>query len=43
MRAVLLPAVTKLLGDKTWYLPRSLRWLPRFDHGDRSMPEGSHA
>jgi len=29
VRAVLLPAAMKLLGDWNWYLPRSLRWLPR--------------
>jgi uncharacterized membrane protein YdfJ with MMPL/SSD domain len=27
---VLLPATMKLLGKWNWYLPRSLRWLPRF-------------
>jgi RND superfamily putative drug exporter len=30
VRAVLLPAVMKLLGDWNWYLPRWLAWLPRF-------------
>ena len=29
VRAVLLPATMKLLGDANWYLPRRLRWLPR--------------
>jgi uncharacterized membrane protein YdfJ with MMPL/SSD domain len=29
VRGVLLPAAMKLLGDWNWYLPRSLRWLPR--------------
>jgi len=29
IRAVLLPASMKLLGEWNWYLPRSLRWLPR--------------
>jgi RND superfamily putative drug exporter len=29
VRAVLLPAAMKLLGDRNWYLPSSLRWLPR--------------
>jgi uncharacterized membrane protein YdfJ with MMPL/SSD domain len=28
VRAVLLPAAMKLLGDWNWYLPRSLQWLP---------------
>ena len=30
IRAVLLPASMKLLGDWNWYLPRWLGWLPRF-------------
>jgi uncharacterized membrane protein YdfJ with MMPL/SSD domain len=29
VRAVLLPASMKLLGDWNWYLPRWLHWLPR--------------
>ena len=29
IRGVLLPAAMKLLGDWNWYLPRSLRWLPK--------------
>ena len=32
VRAVLLPASMKLLGDWNWYLPRWLEWLPRLDH-----------
>ena len=36
VRGVLLPASMKLLGDWNWYLPRWLRWLPRFDLGDCS-------
>jgi RND superfamily putative drug exporter len=31
VRAVLLPAAMKLLGDWNWYLPRWLQWLPRLD------------
>jgi len=31
VRAVLLPAVMKLLGEWNWYLPRWLEWLPRLD------------
>jgi RND superfamily putative drug exporter len=31
VRAVLLPAVMKLLGEWNWYLPRWLEWLPRVD------------
>jgi uncharacterized membrane protein YdfJ with MMPL/SSD domain len=29
VRAVLLPATMKLLGEWNWYLPRWLQWLPR--------------
>ena len=29
VRAVLLPAAMKLLGDWNWYLPRWLEWLPK--------------
>ena len=29
VRAVLLPATMKLLGEWNWYLPRGLGWLPR--------------
>ncbi|MBS1679908.1 MAG: MMPL family transporter [Actinobacteria bacterium] len=29
IRGVLLPATMKLLGERNWYLPRALRWLPR--------------
>jgi RND superfamily putative drug exporter len=32
VRAVLLPATMKLLGDANWYLPSWLEWLPRLDH-----------
>jgi RND superfamily putative drug exporter len=32
VRAVLLPAVMKLLGEANWYLPKPLRWLPRVAH-----------
>jgi RND superfamily putative drug exporter len=29
VRAVLLPATMKLLGDWNWYLPKRLQWLPK--------------
>jgi uncharacterized membrane protein YdfJ with MMPL/SSD domain len=32
VRAVLLPATMKLLGDANWYLPRGLHWLPPVAH-----------
>jgi RND superfamily putative drug exporter len=36
IRAVLLPAAMKLLGDWNWYLPSWLQWLPSLS------PEGEH-
>jgi uncharacterized membrane protein YdfJ with MMPL/SSD domain len=32
VRAVLLPATMKLLGDWNWYLPKKLSWLPKLEH-----------
>jgi uncharacterized membrane protein YdfJ with MMPL/SSD domain len=32
VRAVLLPAAMKLLGDWNWWLPSWLEWLPRLEH-----------
>ena len=32
VRAILLPATMKLLGDKNWYLPKKLGWLPHIEH-----------
>ena len=50
VRGVLLPSVMKLLGERNWYLPRWLEWIPRFgghtegDHRDPgSLPEGARA
>ena len=34
VRAVLLPASMKLLGEWNWYLPRWLQWLPRLEPGE---------
>ncbi|WP_405803275.1 MMPL family transporter [Streptomyces sp. NBC_01187] len=33
VRMVLLPAVMMLLGERNWYLPKWLGWLPRLEHG----------
>jgi uncharacterized membrane protein YdfJ with MMPL/SSD domain len=38
VRAVLLPATMKLLGDKNWYLPRWLEWLPQVKHETAPEP-----
>ena len=39
VRAVLLPATMKLLGDWNWYLPRWLEWLPRVAPEPPEAPE----
>ena len=31
VRSVLVPAAMRLLGDRNWYLPRWLEWLPKVD------------
>jgi uncharacterized membrane protein YdfJ with MMPL/SSD domain len=38
IRAVLLPATMKLLGDWNWYLPSWLEWLPRIGHEQEEVP-----
>ncbi|GAA3758121.1 MMPL family transporter [Plantactinospora mayteni] len=43
VRAVLLPSVMVLLGERNWYLPRWLDWLPRLSHGEvpaGGLPQG---
>jgi uncharacterized membrane protein YdfJ with MMPL/SSD domain len=39
IRAVLLPASMKLLGDWNWYLPKWLEWLPRLEPGEPAERE----
>jgi RND superfamily putative drug exporter len=34
VRAILLPATMKLLGERNWYLPSALGWLPRVEHAE---------
>ena len=43
VRSVLVPAAMELLGDRNWYLPRVLRWLPelRTEGPAREVPETS--
>jgi uncharacterized membrane protein YdfJ with MMPL/SSD domain len=38
VRAMLLPASMKLLGDWNWYLPKWLEWLPRVSHEPEVEP-----
>jgi len=39
IRGVLLPATMALLGERNWYLPRWLSWLPRVGLEDQAAPE----
>ena len=40
VRAVLLPATMKLLGDWNWYLPKWLEWLPqaKYEKAPEAVP-----
>jgi uncharacterized membrane protein YdfJ with MMPL/SSD domain len=38
VRAVLLPATMKLLGDRNWWLPKRLGWLPKLEHEPEVAP-----
>jgi RND superfamily putative drug exporter len=38
IRAVLLPATMKLLGERNWYLPKRLSWLPKLEHEPQTSP-----
>ena len=31
VRSILVPSAMKLLGDRNWYLPSWLQWLPKID------------
>jgi uncharacterized membrane protein YdfJ with MMPL/SSD domain len=42
IRSVLLPAAMQLLGERNWYLPRWLEWLPKIEiearHDEHQVP-----
>jgi RND superfamily putative drug exporter len=41
VRSILVPSAMKLLGDRNWYLPRWLQWLPDLDvegHAQEQRP-----
>jgi RND superfamily putative drug exporter len=41
VRAILLPASMRILGDWNWYLPQWLEWLPRVGaEGEAAVPVG---
>ncbi|HEX2433912.1 MAG TPA: MMPL family transporter, partial [Gaiellaceae bacterium] len=39
VRSVLLPSVMALLGDRSWYLPRWLEWLPHVEVEGHAAPQ----
>jgi len=39
VRMVLVPAALTLLGERAWWLPRWLRWLPELDVEGAALPE----
>jgi uncharacterized membrane protein YdfJ with MMPL/SSD domain len=43
VRAVLLPATMKLLGEWNWYLPRWLEWLPRIEPEEQGAAPDARA
>jgi putative drug exporter of the RND superfamily len=38
VRAMLLPATLRLLGERAWYLPRWLTWLPKLEPAAQPAP-----
>ena len=38
VRLVLVPATMELLGDRNWWFPKSLEWLPRV-HVEGGVPD----
>ena len=43
IRSVLLPSLMALLGERNWYLPRWLRWLPHLEVEGHAAPEARSA
>jgi RND superfamily putative drug exporter len=43
VRSVLLPSVMALLGDRSWYLPRWLEWLPHVEVEGHAAPQAHGA
>jgi uncharacterized membrane protein YdfJ with MMPL/SSD domain len=41
IRSVVLPSAMKLLGDRNWYLPRRLEWLPKLQIEGASSDRGA--
>jgi RND superfamily putative drug exporter len=43
IRSIVLPSLMALLGDRSWYLPRWLEWLPHFEVEGHAAPEARTA
>ncbi len=43
IRSVLLPSVMTLLGDRNWYLPRWLEWIPHLEVEGHTAAESNTA
>ncbi|MDQ0940003.1 MMPL family transporter [Streptomyces sp. V1I1] len=43
IRGVLLPAIMALLGERNWYFPKWLRWLPDLTHDEPAVGPASVA
>ena len=41
VRTLLVPATMRLLGDRNWYLPRWLQWLPQMHVEGRGATGGA--
>ena len=39
IRSILVPATMRLLGNKNWYLPKWLEWLPKVGIGEGGSEE----
>ncbi|HEY0125739.1 MAG TPA: MMPL family transporter, partial [Blastococcus sp.] len=43
VRMVIVPAALALLGERAWWLPRGLRWLPVLDVEGAALPDAAPA
>jgi RND superfamily putative drug exporter len=39
IRSIVLPSVMALLGDRSWYLPRWLEWIPHLEVEGPAAPQ----
>jgi RND superfamily putative drug exporter len=43
IRSIVLPSVMAILGDRSWYLPRWLEWIPHLEVEGHAAPEAAPA